>query len=261
MNYTLKKYFVQKPTGQISLTRGIIKYHTQEFLLFQHFQKGTKMGKKTKYPAFSNGSVSVNGQTVATTNKNGDIVNSNYNMTESEKQLYDYAQNSYLQSLPNVNVFDENTQKNLQSQVDAYKNKGLNIIDSTYTPMLNNLKNDIASRFGNFDNSIFMNNLNSIENNRSQAMSALAEDVLANQSNLINDELSRRYNYLNLLSGTQDSIENNILNYLNAAMQNSSAGNSYNQAYYNASNNGGSSVDFANLASQIGQAFLKSKFG
>lgn len=219
------------------------------------------MSKKTKYPAFSNGSVSINGDTVATTSKDGNTVNTNYNMSETEKNIYDYVQNSFLDSLKNVNVFDEDTKKNLQSQVDAYTNKGLDIINNTYTPMINDLKNDVASRFGNFDNSVFMDNLNSIEDSRADAMNSLTQDILAQQNNLINDELSRRYNYLNLLSGTQDQITSNIFNYLNAALQNSSAGNSYNQANYNATNGGsGSSIDFANLISTIGQAFLKSRF-
>lgn len=220
------------------------------------------MGKKTKYPAFSNGAVSVNGQTVATTNKNGNTVTSNYNMSDSEKQLYDYVQNSFMDSLKNVNVFDDATKENLQSQVDAYTNKGLDLINETYAPMINDLKNDIASRFGNFDNSVFMDNLNSIESSRADSMNALTQDILAQQSNLINDELARRYDYLNLLSGTQQQMINNIMSYLGAAMQNSSAGNAYNQASYNGSGNSGSglSVDFANLLSTLGQAFLKTRF-
>lgn len=220
------------------------------------------MGKKTKYPAFSNGSVSINGNTVASTEKDGNNVNTNYNMSDDEKQIYDYVQDSFLESLKNVNVFDQQTKDDIDAQVDAYKNKGLDLINDTYTPMINDLKNDIASRFGNFDNSVFMDNLNSIESNRADAMNSLTQDVLAQRNNLINDELTRRYNYLNLLSGTQDQIMNNILSYLSAAMQNSSAGNSYNNASYNAMNNGGggSAFDFGNLLSTLGQAFLKSKF-
>lgn len=243
--------------------RGIISCHTlnKDRPLFQ-IQKGTKMGKKSKYPAFSNGSVSVNGQTIATTSQNGNTINSNYNMSDTEKDLYNYIQDSFSDSLKNVNVFDDETKKDLQSQVDAYTNKGLDIINDTYTPMINDLKNDIASRFGNFDNSVFMDNLNSIESSRADAMNSLAQDVMTQQSNLINDELSRRYNYLNLLNGTQNQMINNILSYLGAAMQNSSAGNSYNQASYNATNGGGggSSFDFTNLLSTLGQAFLKSRF-
>lgn len=93
-------------------------------------------------------------------------------------------------------------------------------------------------------------------------MNALTQDILAQQSNLINDELARRYDYLNLLSGTQQQMINNIMSYLGAAMQNSSAGNAYNQASYNGSGNSGSglSVDFANLLSTLGQAFLKTRF-
>ena len=45
------------------------------------------MGKKSKYPEYSSGSITVNGNTVATTkrDKNNNIVDSNYNMSKMKK--------------------------------------------------------------------------------------------------------------------------------------------------------------------------------
>ncbi len=210
------------------------------------------MGKSSKYPSFSGGTISVNGTDKATTNKKGNNVISNYNMSDAEKNIYNYAQNSLADSLSSVNVFDEDTKKNLQSQLDAYTKNGQKLINNMYTPMLDDLKNDIASRFGNFDNSIFMDNLNEIESNRAESMNNLAQDVLSKRDELINNELNQRYTYLGFLQDLQSSINSNILNYISGSQQNSSAGNDYNARAYAANQSSKSSLgNYANLASGV----------
>ena len=44
------------------------------------------MGKSSK-PSYTNGVVSINGNTVASQYKDGDTVYSNYNMSDAEKQI------------------------------------------------------------------------------------------------------------------------------------------------------------------------------
>ena len=168
-----------------------------------------------------------------------------------EKKAYDYAQKSFAQNLQNVNVFDDNTQKSLQSQLDAYAKKGQTLIDNLYTPVLNNLKTDIASRFGNFDNSVFMDKLNNIESNRADSMNSLAQDILNRQDELINNELSKRYTYLNFLQDLQNRTNSTMLSLVSSSQQNSASGNNYNsQAYAANLASGGSSLgSFANLGS------------
>lgn len=207
------------------------------------------MGKSTKNPSYSTGSVTVNGQQKASVGMNGNTVNASYNMNDTEKKIYDYAQNSFLESLPNVNIFSDQTLQNLQNQVNAYTQKGIKTLNNIYDPMLSNLKTDIASRFGNFDNSSFLDSLNNIESNRADAVSALTQDIMSQQNSLINDELSRRYNYLNLLSGIQSNADASAMNYIAAALQNSNAGNSYNSTAYR--NNLTGLNTYANLASQL----------
>jgi len=202
---------------------------------------------KTSSPSYSNGYVSVNGNNVASNYRSGNNVYSSYNMSDAEKQIYNYAQNSFLSNLPNINVFSEDTINQLQNQLGAYTNQGLKLINNTYTPMLNSVKTDIASRFGNFDNSVFMDNLNKIESNRADSMSAFAQDIMAKQDELYNNELSNRYDYLNFLMGTQNNIDSNILNYLGLASQNSSTGNSYNTGTTTNSSSG----NFSNLTNSL----------
>ena len=213
------------------------------------------MGKSSK-PAYSSGVVTINGEEKASQYKNGNTVYSNYNMSDAEKQIYDYAQNSFLENLPKVNVFSEDTQKQMQNQLNAYTQKGIDTINDIYTPMLNDMKTDIASRFGNFDNSIFMNNLNDIESNRADAMSSLTQDILAKQNELINDELNKRYTYLDFLNGIQNQTTSNILSYMQQAANNSHSGNSYNNSNYSSSSGIG---DYARLAASIASTLLSKR--
>lgn len=220
------------------------------------------MGKSSKYPGYSGGTISVNGQQKASTYKVGNNIVTNYNMSDAEKKAYDYAQNSFADSLSKVNVFDDDTKKNLQQQLNAYTANGQKIINNMYTPMLNNLKTDIASRFGNFDNSVFMDNLNNIEANRAESMSDLAQDVMAKRDDLINNELSQRYSYLNFLQDVQNQANSNMFNYVNASQQNSSLGNNYNaMAYANGQSAGNTSFNnYSNLIGKMLSTFL-SRYG
>lgn len=217
------------------------------------------MGKSTKNPSYSTGSVTVNGQQKASVGMNGNTVNASYNMNDTEKKIYDYAQNSFLESLPNVNIFSDQTLQNLQNQVNAYTQKGIKTLNNIYDPMLSNLKTDIASRFGNFDNSSFLDSLNNIEPNRADAVSALTQDIMSQQNSLINDELSRRYNYLNLLSGIQNNADANAMNYIQQAFAQSKSGTDYNlqtrRNDFNALNT------YANLLTPVAGSLLKSIAG
>lgn len=184
--------------------------------------KGTFMGKNS----FTNGKVQINGQTKSSTYKKGNTVYTNYSMSPNEKKAYDYAQKSFAENLPNLNVFSEDTQRKFDNQMKAYRDKGLKTIDSIYTPMIDNMKTDIASRFGNFDNSSFLNDLNDIESNRSDAISSFAQDMILKENDLVNDELSRRYNYMSFLNGINNQALSNMSGFTSMSSNNSSLGNS-----------------------------------
>lgn len=187
------------------------------------------MGKSS----FTNGTVRINGQTKASTYKKGNTVYTDYNMSPYEKQAYDYAQKSFAENLPTLNVFSEDTQNQLRKQMNAYKNKGLETINDIYTPMIDNLKTDIASRFGNFDNSSFLNSLNNIESGRANAISDFVQDMTLKENDLINDELSRRYQYMSFLNGINNQALNNLSTYSALTSKNSSSGNSSSGSFGN----------------------------
>lgn len=198
------------------------------------------MGKKSKYPEYSTGTITVNGKTVASTtkDKNHNVVSSNYNMNDNEKKIYDSIQSNLYSSLSSLFDITDADKKTWNSQLNAMKSQGIQQINDIYTPLETNLKNDIANRFGNLDNSVFMDNLNEITDKKSQAISALSNTLLAAQGDLYSNELNNRINSISFLNNLNSAMNNNILNFTNAAMNNSTSGNNYNSNAYNATNSG-----------------------
>ena len=219
------------------------------------------MGKKSKYPGYSTGNVVVNGETVASTTKSKNGITSSYNMSDAEKDIYDNIQKGLSTSLANLFEISDEKQEQWNSELDAYKRKGLKELDSIYTPMETNLKNDIASRFGNFDNSIFMDNLTKITDNKAQAAADLSDNLLMKQDELYSNEMTNRMNYITLLSNLNTIMNNNILSYTSAAMNNSESGNKYNNQAFTASNQNAlnwynAALNTVNTAAKVGTMFI-----
>jgi len=202
------------------------------------------------YPSYSGSSLSV-GDSKASANLVNGVLNSKYDMSNNEAAVYDYALGALANILPQLNTFSPDTQSSLQSQVDAYRDKGIQTINETYSPMITDLQNSIASRFGNLDNSIFTDNLGDIESSRAGAVSSFAQDVLAKQSELKASELNQRYDLVNLLSGLSDNIYENALSAINATIGGSSTANSYNNNLYNSANRASSNKNTSSISALL----------
>ncbi len=162
--------------------------------------------------------IKINGQEVAKQRTSGRNTTLSYNQTDTEKELSDYVQTNLLNGLENINVFSDEVQQSINDQVKAYQRQGIRTINETYTPMFRELRTDIASRFGNLDNSVFLDNLNEIEKNRTNAIENLTQNILAKQSELYETEMNNRYNYLTQLSSINNDNYSNMLNMLRLAM-------------------------------------------
>ncbi len=203
----------------------------------------------------STSSVKINGQTKAktTTYSNGSST-SNYYMSRAEQDAYNYAQEQFAKGLKDINVFSPQILQELSDQVEAYKNSGIKQINEIYSPMLGKLQNNIASRFGNLDNSIFLDKLNQIEGKRAESVSALAQDITNRAQELKQNEIGGRYDYLNFLNDYQNQIYQNALNGANTGtnMANSAA-------RYSAQNNNNSPV--SQLGNQLTNMMMSSILG
>lgn len=223
------------------------------------------------YPKYSSSAVSI-GNSTAKTGVDKGILTSSYDMSDSESAIYNYALNTLANILPGINTFDTNTLSSMQSQIDAYKDSGIKEINEIYNPMIRNLENDIVSRFGNLDNSIFADNLNGIESKRADAVSSFAQNILSRQNELESDELTKRYALAEFLTGMVNNTYKNALNAINTALGSSSSANNYNNDLYNAisalqSTNSSSNVnpnalisDMLGLVGNSGKSFLPTTF-
>lgn len=210
------------------------------------------MGKKSKQKTINpTGSFSIAGGPSANY-KNG---NTTLNLTQAQQDAYKFAQNSFAENLGSINTFSPEVYEQLKSQVNAYRNNALQELNDNYTPMIKNTQNDSAKRFGNFDNSVFLNNLNTLENNRAKAMAAISQNVAAKENELIREQLQDRYDYLNFLNSYQNQILNNALSI--AAMATSAA--DLNGKYKNISQNANANntSQMAAIMAQIGNIASK----
>lgn len=193
------------------------------------------MGKTSKYPGYATGSVEINGNQVATSAKTGkNTFSSSYNMTGGEKSIYDGIQSNLDTTLQDLFSISDAKQEQWNQTLDTYKEKGIKQINDIYDPMQNALKNDIASRFGNLDNSIFMDNLSNITENKAQAVADLSDSLIMKQNDLYSTEMANRMNYISLLSGLYSNFNSQMMNYMQLANANTASGNNYNQLAYQA---------------------------
>lgn len=182
---------------------------------------GSLLGSLLGYsPKVYNTELKINGNEIASANVKKGKITTNYNQSEDEKKLMDYTNKNILSGLENINVFSDEVQRSIQNQVNAYTQQGIRTINETYNPMFRELKTDIASRFGNLDNSVFLDNLNEIEKNRTNAIENLTQNILAKQNELYETEMNNRYNYLEQLSSVNQNLYSNMLNFLKLASSN-----------------------------------------
>lgn len=158
--------------------------------------------------------VNLNGRPLVSSTVSKSGIENSYYMPENLKRAYDYAQGSLADNMPDINVFSPQVINQLNDQVKAFQAKGIKNINQIYEPMLNSVREDAARRFGNINNSAFMDNLNNLESKRAEAVSDLSQDVAAKQNELVNDELAKRYDYLNFLNSFQNQAYNNALSAL-----------------------------------------------
>lgn len=215
----------------------------------------SKTGKSNFVYHNPSSSIQINGQDKAGVNINPSGTSGYYNMNDDEKQAYEYAQKQFALNLPKLDVFSADSQRKMDNQVKTFINAGKDDINEVYKPMLQDLQNDVASRFGNLDNSVFMDNLGKIEDKRSDAVSELAQNTELFRQDLTNNELANRYQYLDYMNNYQQQVLGNVLNMLGTGQNLSNASNSY---YNNLNNNiaNGNAAPY-NYNSLLNMAFNK----
>lgn len=221
--------------------------------------KNKTVTQATPKTAYSNGDIVVNGNHLAQNIRKKDgTIQTSYNMNDKEKNIQNTVQSNLESSLANLFNFSDEQRKEWSDQLNAMKTRGIEEINNLYTPMETNLKNDIASRFGNFDNSIFMDNLNSITDKKAKAVADLSQDLTEKEDSLYENELANRMNLITLLNNLNSVINENTLSFLNAANNNSALGNSYNNKGLSntTSSSNSNGIDLGKILSSLGKVAL-----
>ena len=95
---------------------------------------------------------------------------------------------------------------------------------------------------------------------RQLTVSALGQDLVLMKNDLINDELSRRYNYMSFLGDYVNGVNANALSFGNMSQANSTSGTNYNRGVTSSSSGtdwiGTGSSLLASIGSQLLSYYL-----
>lgn len=161
-------------------------------------------------PTFTPSIFKIGDQMVAKTYKEGkDIINQIFE-TEAQKKQKEEYESLLNQYIPKVDSLSPDYVKQRDDIVKAFTNKGVKAIEDIYKPMINDLQNSIAARFGTLNTSTFLDDLNDVEKNRSNAVQGLTNDAFLVSEELDDAQRRKNYDFINLLSGNKNSYLKDI---------------------------------------------------
>ena len=198
--------------------------------------------------------VVANGQTLAKQYQKDGSVITDISLPEESIERKNKLQNLLNESENSINIFSPDVESQFNSIATARKNSALKNFENLYEPSARNAREDYFSRLGTLDSTAYLDRYNALERTKAQAYADIANDYEANLDELRNNELSRRYNYLNYLQNGLNSINTQNNAYLNAVNNlSSSYTNSYNN-YLNSLYGSRTSSNnlFGNISDMIG---------
>ena len=173
--------------------------------------------------------VVANGQTLAKQYKKDGSVITDISLPQDSVESKNKLQKLLSEYENSINTFSPDLEAQIDSIATAKKNAALKNFENLYEPSARNAREDYYARLGTLDSTAYLDRYNALEKTKAQAYADIANDYEANLEELKNNELSRRYNYLNYLQNGLDSINNQNNAYLNAVNNlSSSYTNSYN---------------------------------
>jgi len=175
--------------------------------------------------------ITANGDVLAKQYQNSDgTVVTDISLSEDNVNRKNKLQNLLTQYEDSVNIFSPELTTQIQSIADAKKKSAIDNFESIYEPAARNAREDYFARLGTLDSTAYLDKYNELEKTRQKAYSDIATDYEANLDELKNNELSRRYSYLNYLQNGLNSVNNLNNNYINTL---SSLSSNYTNSYNN----------------------------
>lgn len=125
---------------------------------------------------------------------------------EQRKSLIQTKINSILGTLGQTSAETATSYDNMKS---SFVNDATATFNKAYTPALDSLRENIASRFGSLNNSEFFNNLNNLEKNRSSALAEIATKGESLKTDLYNQDENKKLSELSVLNGMLNNTQSN----------------------------------------------------
>ena len=192
--------------------------------------------------------ITANGQTLAKQYQRNGTVVTDISLSKDSIERKNKLQNLLNEYENTINIFSPEFSSQIKSIANAKKQSAINDFNSLYEPAAKNAREDYFARLGTLDSTAYLDRFNELEKTKQQAYSNIANDYVANLDELKNNELARRYNYLNYLQNGLNSITNENNGYLSTI---SSLGTNYTNGYnnylnslYNSQLNNSASMDW-----------------
>ena len=155
-----------------------------------------------------------------------------------------------------INTFSPELNLEFKNIADSKKQSALNNFNEMYEPTARKSREDYFARLGTLDSTAYLDRYNALEKTKQDAYADIANDYVANLDELKNNELARRYSYLEFLQNGLNNLEKQNSNYINTINALSSSYtenyNNYLNRLYNSSQNSNNSFgDWAKIAGTI----------
>lgn len=158
------------------------------------------------------------------------------------RQIADIGGQGVLNNYKNVDVFDEDTQASLEARNNATYKRAFDNMEREYTNTMNKYAANNYNRFGTLNSTPSAYSTDEYQRQFQREMDDLAYNQAVNYDTLMDNELSRRYNTLNMYSNMyqygQTPYQQDVKNW---NIENTNKDIAYNNAMANYLNNSSSS--------------------
>lgn len=114
------------------------------------------------------------------------------------RQIADAGSKGILDNYNSVNVFDQATRDSLEARNNAIYQRAFNDMNKNYNDMMNSYAARNYNRFGSLNNTPAAYTTDEYQKDFQRQMNDATYNKAVNYENLINNELNRRYNTINM---------------------------------------------------------------
>jgi len=184
-------------------------------------------------PKFQGSEVRYGGRTVGKTylDANGNMI-TDYLEDPAEAQRKAQRQSKIDAYEGKINVFDPKMISQWDQTKQAFSDKNREGFDKMWDESSRQTREDTASRFGNIDTSVYSDRMSDLDEMKSNAYTDISRDSQLLREQLQDNELDKRYQYLNWLQSGVDNAESMAQQAYNNATSSNQLINNFNQGNY-----------------------------